>query len=174
MTVDLAKLPSSAFVDSGAFMVGMGLWPLDSRRQACVEFLRAMFQTGRPVGISVLSLAEWMRHGAGRDDFPRIEGLEPRAFDYACAKALMNHLHMRALVDLRGDPNVEQKTAAHWKFDTLIVATGIVWLSADPGGAFVSVDGGQLSMARSAGLTARHPDEYQTTQTTLFDGDGDL
>lgn len=171
MTVDLSLLPSSAFVDSGVFMVGMGQWPLDPRRPACEQFLKAMLNTDRPIGISTLTQAEWMRHGKGRDDFPSFPGLEPRGFDYACAKALAEHLHMRALSDMRASSGV-QRTAAHWKFDTLIVATAFVWLADDAGGCFVSLDHTQREMAKSAGLRVLEPDDFQAQQTSLvYDDD---
>jgi hypothetical protein len=110
-----------------------------------------MAHAGRPVLVGALTIAEATRHQG--KPLPRVQGIVVVAFDELAATELGVRMPSSELKKWRQG---SERGLAHIKYDALIVSCAL----RVPGCIFVSMDDGQLALAKRFGLAAHQPQDF--------------
>ena len=120
MTMDPAKLPSRALIDSGLLTRAIGGFATDRFTADCVDFWQAMLARNHDILIAAPSVAEVIR-ADGKRSIPRSPQIEVVAFDQVAAELLGRQFPISVLKQL----NRPGTSLTHLKYDALIVACAV-------------------------------------------------
>ena len=165
--IDNVSLPNSAMIDTGILIRALGGQPDHPASQACREFFEAMILGNHDILIAAPTLAEYLRFGKAESP-PLHPHVIVAAFDERAVTFLGKHFPEATLHDWAKET---EGPKPYFKYDAMIVACAKVY-KVD---CLVSLDGRRengalrrmFTAAQSAGVTCRHPDDFQRRQLPI-------
>jgi len=85
-TIEIAKLPKTALIDTGVFIRFLGERPDDLKSPVCKAFCRAMLDNNKELYIAAPTITEATRHKGTK--IPHTHGITVISFDYLAAERL--------------------------------------------------------------------------------------